>query len=683
MSWIGLLGSSLALAALVLAPGAVVLRAIGLRGMAVLGAAAPVTLGVLGIATAAFELAGVPWRAGTVLTLLGALSGAAVLASWYQRRRGGGAGLNSPGPSGAASNGAVPFLAVAPPPLSPRQRALLALSLVAATAILVIPFLVAIGHPDAPLQQWDAVFHQGAVVVVRETASATPLGSLGPLYGGATAAPYYPTLWHAVVAVLPGSVPLASNAAIIVLGVGVWLLGVTGAVRELIRGRFLPTALAPLLAATFIAYPAVQLTLLAQHPGGLATALLPGTLLLALRCSRSLVAGVGVRPGAARTWVLLAATVIAAAGTVAAHGSAVFSLLVLAGPLLVTTVAGWVRRRRWARAWHARLAALVVAAGLVAAPFVLARVPFFAGVMGFERAGGWSHLTSAMQVLLDRTLAYTYPGESVWHLPVTVLTVAGVVLALRRREHRWLVAGYLVALALATLAAGPSDASLRWLAGFWYTQAGRIAPIAAIAAIALAAYAADAGVRWLAPRIRGRSGGDARTQHRVAVGVVTAVIVATALVRLPLQHAVALSAYDPDHLAWGTMATTEELAMMARLSETLPQDALVIGDPFNGSALLPPVAGVDVVFRQLGRSTLSEPEAVLADRLREIGYDPAVCEAIAELGVTHLYQDTATAEEGAKVDERTSGMRDVDVSSGFELVDSAGSAAIYRIELCG
>lgn len=131
------------------------------------------------------------------------------------------------------------------------------------------------------------------------------------------------------------------------------------------------------------------------------------------------------------------------------------------------------------------------------------------------------------------------------------------------------------------------------------------------------------------------------------------------------------------------MATSDELAMMGRLADTLPPDAVVIGDPFNGSALLPAVAGVDVVFPQLGASGLAPAHRLLQERLAAVHDDPAVCEALAEVGATHLYQDTATADDGAKVDDRTAGMRDVDVTTGFTRVDAAGDAAVYRIEACG
>lgn len=670
MSWSSVILPGLVLAAIILVPGFLVLRSAGVRGLAAAAAAAPVTFGLLGVASVLFGVLGVPWR---ILPVLGFLVIAIGVLGAICRM------LLRP------MRGVAPYRPVTAPPAMTRREALaVAVSLTVAGLALVAPLLMAIGQPDRPLQQWDSVFHLNAVTVIRDTGVATPLGSVAPLYGAETAPPYYPTGWHALIALAPGfgSVAAASNLGLVVACIVPWLLGLAGLTREVIRDGALGTVAAPLLAASFIAFPAVQLTVLAQQPGGLATALLPGVLTVAVRLSRV------VATGASGAWPLLAVVLTGSAGVISAHASGAFSLLVLLAPLLVTTVTVWVRRLRPGTRMPL-VAGATTAVVLAASPVVLSQVPLVAGVMGFDRLGGWSHLTSLLQVLSDRTLVYSYPGEGFWHLPVTVLTLMGLVCTLARREHRWLSAGFVLTLALATLAAGPEDTPLRWLAGFWYTQAGRIAPVAAVGAVVLAAYGVSrlAGpVTHLAERWRGRrepAGADGSdTARRLASGVILGLVGLTVLVRLPLQHAVAATAYDPDRLAWGTMATAEELDLMERLATSLPAGALVIGDPFNGSALLPPVAGIDVVFRQLGASAMSPAETALLTRLNQIHDDPEVCEAVGDLGVTHLYQDLAGDAEGAKLDERTAGMRDVDVSTGFELVDVAGTASVYRITLC-
>lgn len=655
MSWWALVPDALALALLAVVPGALALRLLGVRGLAGLAGAPPVTVAALGVLSVLLARLGIAWRLPAVLACLALLLAVLGGLAWLATR------------TTTPDDGAW-----RPRPLGTRRTLAVAAGTVAGAVLLAVPFVATLPGPDAPLQQWDAVFHLNALVAVRETGVVTPLGGLAPLYGNGTLAPYYPTGWHALLALAPGaSVPAVTNAGMLVLGTGVWVLGLAGLAREVVARRTLPAVLAPLLAAGFVAYPAVQLTVLAQLANGLSTALLPGAVLLVLRAVRA----VQARAAAPAVAGAVVAAVAGVGGVVVAHASGLFSLALVAGPLVVGALGGWALRlaRGGRRAAGGGVLAALVAA-VVGLPVVLANLDALSAVVGFERASGRSHLAALREVLLDQTLTYGYPGDGSGHLAVTAATVAGAVLVVLHRRHRWLTAALVLPVALAVLAAGPADHPLRWLAAFWYTQAGRIAPVAVVPAVLLAAYALTTAVGAVRRRVPARAAGH------LALAVVLAVAVGTAVARLPLQVRVVASAYVPGELAWGTMATAEELAMMRQLE--LPDGAVVVGDPFNGSALLPAVAGVDVVFPQLGASGMSPAQRVLQEGLAAVHEDPAVCAALADVGATHLYQDTASADDGAKLDDRTAAMRDVDVSTGFTEVARAGTAAVYRIDAC-
>ncbi|WP_324650838.1 DUF6541 family protein [Georgenia sp. H159] len=678
MSWWALLPGAAALAALAAVPGVLALRVLGVRGLAALAGGVPVTVAGLGVLSIAYAPLGVPWRLPAVLVGLAALLAAAWALGRLVGRADGATRLTAPSavPDDGARSAAPPTglddVTWRPGPLGTRSAAAVAAAVLAGFLLLAAPFVAALPSPDAPLQQWDGVFHLNALVTVRDTATATPLGGLAPLYGDGTLAPYYPTGWHALMAVAPGlaSVPAATNVGILVLGVGVWLVGLAGLAREVFARQALPAVLAPLLAASFVAFPAVQLGVLGQLAHGLSTALLPGALLLVVRAVRAAECRAGWGPVACHA----VAAVVAVGGVVVAHASGIFSLAVLAGPVVAGAVLAWaVRRVRGGRRVLGVGAVVALTGVVVAGPVVAANLDALSVVVGFERASGRTHAAALREVLFDQTLTFDYAHDGVWqHLAITAATLAGGVLLLLRRRHRWLVVAFVLAVGLAVLASGPEDHPLRWLAGFWYTQAGRIAPVAVVPAVLLAAVALAALVRWA----------RARSAAGVALAAVLALVAVSVAVRLPLQHGVAASAYAPSELAWGTMATDEELAMMRRAARVLPADAVVVGDPFNGSALLPAVAGVDVVFPQLGPSGMSDAQVVLREGLSDVHDDPAVCAALADVGATHLYQDTALEADGAKRGPPTRAMEDVDVSTGFVEVESAGTAAIYRIEVC-
>lgn len=320
MSWWALLPAMAAMALLAVVPGATALRLLGVRGFVAIGAGPSVTLGMVGAASVLLAPLGVPWRLPAVLLALLSMVGMAGLVGWWLRARNGDWDDR----------------------LAWRGIGAIGLGLGAGFAFLALPLISTLPAPDAPLQQWDGVFHLNAVVAIRETGVATPLGGLAPLYGGGTLAPYYPTGWHAVVAITPfvSSVPAATNIGLIVAGIGVWLLGLLALARGVFGSRTVPLVLISPLAATFIAYPAVQLTVLAQLAHGLSTALLPGALALLLRAVHAWRA----RPSRHATAATVAAAV-GSAGVVAAHASGLFALAVLIGPLLiwVTLKGAW----RW------------------------------------------------------------------------------------------------------------------------------------------------------------------------------------------------------------------------------------------------------------------------------------------------------------------------------------------------
>ncbi len=492
MDWWDVLPTAGVLALLAVVPGALALRLLGVRGLAGAAAAPAVTVAALGVLSVVLAPLGVPWRLPAVLACLAGLLVVLALVTRVTTHR-----RPIPGAGDAA-----PWR---PGPLDRRGAGAVGAGVAVAVLLLALPVVTTLPAADAPLQQWDAVFHLNAVVTVRETGVATPLGGLAPLYGNGTLAPYYPTGWHALVALAPAaSVPAATNAGILVLGTGAWVLGLAGLAREVFLARVLPAVLAPLLAAGFVAYPVVQLTVLAQLANGLSTALLPGALLLVLRAVRAVRSGAGAAPVAGS--VLAAAC--GAAGVVVAHASGLFSLAVLAGPLVVGAVGGWaaglVRAGRRAVGGGVLLGLTVLVLGT---PVALANLDALASVVGFQRASGRSHAAALREVLLDETLVHSYAGDGRAHLVVTAATLAGVALTVVRRRHRWLTAAFALAVGLAVLAAGPVGHPLRWLASFWYTQAGRIAPVAVVPAVLLAAYALAVLVDVLRRRVPGRAAG--------------------------------------------------------------------------------------------------------------------------------------------------------------------------------
>lgn len=657
MSWWQVMPGLAGMALLWVLPGYAVLRLLGARGLLAVGAGPAVTTGVSGVLAIGYDLLGVPWRLWTFA--LGAL-GVVLLAGALGRV------LRTTGdPRGLTVAGERR--------LTPAERGWLALTWLLGGGALTATMMVGMGRADQPGQAWDAVFHYNALWFVRDTGNASSLGGLSPMYADIIA-PFYPAVWHGLVAIAPGfpRVTEAANASSIVIGAVVWIAGLVALARVVWPARALPTVLVPVLAATYVTFPAIAVSMLAVWPFALSTALVPGTIALLIATLRGVLSW--------RMHLTLALGLLAATtGVVLAHASGLFSLLLLALPLVTVLILRQLRRmaRRGApvRAW---LLGAGWVLGVVLALAVLVTIPAVRSIMDYERGGQPSYLPGIGSLTIDHPLIYVYKITSV-NLVVTLLVWLGVALAVRWRHARWLVVALVCAVVLTLLAAGTPDNTFRVLAGFWYTQASRINQLVLVPAIMLAA---GAGA-WLATRI-GRALGW-RVEAAAAL-LVVGIVVLTSGLRWTSQVQVMASTYTTVPIAWGTMLEAEEIAMIDRAGEVLPEGAVVLGEPVAGSPYLLHRADVQVVFPQLSPISGSAERRVLEQGFADWESDPAVCEAVRALGVTHVYADTLSFydEANAKFEQSTQGLAGLDPVEGehWHQLDEGGQASLWEFTGC-
>lgn len=667
MSWWDALPAVCGIVALVFVPGLLASAAAGLRGVVLLGAAPSVSAAIVGLTSIVAGAVGwrwglAPYVAGSLVTIL---AGGAV--GWWRAR----AGL---GWSRALGR-----------PLARLETLGLVVAVAAAAMIATAVVRAGMVVPDALLQTWDPVHHVSGVQAIRELGDASSFGGLDSVAGPAASGLYYPTVWHALVALAPGTVPVVANASTLVIAALVWPLGLAALARAAFPGLPLVVLAAPVVGSSFLAFPTVLLSTSGQWPNSLGNALVPGAAAVVVL--------------AARRWadtrlsgVLLCLPFLA--GVVLTHGSGAFVLLLLLGPLLVFR-AGSVAAEQWRRG-RARLVAvtLAVAAAAVAATAVaLLSFPPFVDTMNYPRAASGSVVSGVRDGLLDIPLVSQAPGNWV----VLALVLAGVVAALVRREGRWLVVCWVVVVLLVGLATGPEN-DFRWLTGVWTKSAPRLAALVPMTASLLGALGAVSvgllAARGWAKVVRGQAAGRAldgaapvRSTQVVAAVVPVALLLAAWVVTDEFRQADKVErmaqAYVPDRIRYGTMVTAEEAELLRGLADAVPDDALLLGDPFNGAAFAYAVAGIDVVFPQLGTGNLSAGQQFLLDHFRDIHTDPAVCGTVLDLGITHFYADAPGWIEATDVAARAPGLYDVDTSTGFELVAQGGQASVYRVTACG
>lgn len=685
------LGSvSLAVLALVI-PGAALLAVLGVRDGRLLTAAPAATCVPLMAATAVLHLCHIAWRplaAVAAMAVVVLLLGLAVRAASRPAAHGAGDApsgrLSRPGGSRYRdarvqvarlwdrSFGGVPILerSATVHRRAPRLDLAAALTMVS-LVVIGIPALRGMGGITTLNGSFDAFFHYSALQTVREGADAFPFTALAPMYGGRAA--FYPTAWHALTALLPGDVVTVSNAmalAMLVL-LPVTVYGVTcrcalpyaGA-----RGPVLAAVVA--LCTTLFMSPAALSLVSGLWPFALGVLTLP--------------VGAAALLGSS-SWSVRA---VALAGTMLAHPSTGFSLLVVIGAVccaqLLRTL--FVRRELLrALLWSVPLAAILV--------LFLVVVPLKFGEMQLTGADPSTLRSTVLVALLDRPRIRAIPLSPQVMGPLLAIAVVGMIVSLR--HHRWMgITALMIAVAGLLLTYSAQSDDLGWfgrISSVWYGARERVQPLMLLGTVMLATIGATAlpeMLERLAPRRGAPDSAARRRRLRSATAALTAAgllasVLASAVLPTRLQRTASL-AYTAYGLQFLPYAPPEEVAFIRASGARLPERAVVLGSPLDGTSLYYALDGVDVVYPSLANAQSMQQRRIgrYADELDAPG--SLACRAMREEGVTHVYRDLSAYRGGALFPERTikdfGGIARIPASH-LTVVAREGPYVLYAIDL--
>ena len=671
-----LAAATLVVAGLLLVPGWIVGRSARLGALPSLAVAPALGSAIIGAAEILAHALALPWRpwGWAVIAALTAVS--ALMARLIA------------GPSPERARRAAPQ--------GRAERTILAGGLIVAVVVPAGAILSVLPGPAYPAQAFDATFHLNAVAAIREGGNASMLGGLSALYSGR--AVYYPTVWHGALALAPGGPVPVSTAGVLALTAVAWPLSLLGLLAraagidapwepeaEGARRRQQTCAVAAVLAlsAAVVGFPLLPMTSLAVWPYALSVLGLPGVLVLYDLLRR------GTASRRLRL-VLVLLALAAAGGVVAAHGTGLFNLAVLTLPFLADAVVSLWRRSATRRGGRALLAAVAVAAMLVLAAGTWFMRGSLASVLGYRRpAGGVAGAVATLgQAIIDLPMYGAVPGATVpIGIVIGLLTLAAAWSARSRRDQRpWLIM-WLLALLLLVLVGGPQWAG-RQLGAPWYLQKARILPLAILPAFVLLVQAGGGqpGRRlWEVLRRTASRVGWVRPE-RAAAAMLVALVLLPVAARTPLERNLAASVYDPQRIQYGTLLTKDSIALIRRSGSVLPDDAVVLGAPSRGAAHLWSLGGVHVVYPTRDKTAPGTPGAALASAWPTLGQKGSqTCALLNRLGVRYFYSSSDATASGSvtgaaplRWDSRLTQVP----SEGLELVDSEGSASLWRITAC-
>jgi hypothetical protein len=546
----------------------------------------------------------------------------------------------------------------------------------------VITATLSITDADNYSATFDAVFHYHALSYIEDTGngSALTIASLGV---PDIKAAFYPAAWHDLTAILQNvtgaSIPEAANVITVVIALLVWPLGCMLLARQLFGPSRITVGVAGALSVAFPAFPWTLMGYGTLWPNVLGLALIPAG--LAVLMSITSLAKEDVI-GRARAWVILPVLGLAA---LMAHPNSVFSLAVLAVPILGTWLFIWTRRQHQA---GKTVRGLVFAALMLVGAFVFVYVVNELPMVNAIKATRWPPFESVPQAVGEVLLNSTNRKAAAWLLSIVVL--AGIISCIRQKTRRWLIAGHVLSGALFMMAAAINTDRTALFTGFWYNDSWRLAAMLPITGVPLATI----GVMAIATAVR-----NVLTKQTVVrlpsfarspIAIVAVVIVAFG--------GLSSGFYTEDKAAFieesyaqmdgggnQKILTKSKLALIEDTERIVPPDALIAANPWIGATAVWSLADRRLLIPNLDPLIMTPDQAYLAKNLIKASTDPKVCDLVTKLNVQYLMTGPIALADGPN-DSRLpffSGLREPNGAKGFERVAQEGGSELFKITACG
>ena len=307
-------------------------------------------------------------------------------------------------------------------------------------------------------------------------------------------------------------------------------------------------------------------------------------------------------------------------------------------------------RREGAAKWWLRILFAVVAAVLICVIWwVVYHLPFLSAVVEHS----WGAAQYPLEAVLH-TLMLGFMDDGV-QLVLMVFVFVGMFWTLK--ERRWLATFRLVRARMPGMfivGVSTSGRLQHLLTGFWYTDYYRVAAMAAIFGIPLAAMGVALVARTIA-RLLSRSRDKAPAWATSIACALCAFVLVWGTFFLDDPRADINPSSEVPNMGRGAMTlvwqrlswqnnvdyiyTTAEKEFVAEVEQVLPEGAVVINNPNDGSCFCYVVDGMRTYYRYLrtyGEGGETEDSALIRSRLDSISYDDRVKEAVENVGAEYL-----------------------------------------------
>lgn len=559
-------------------------------------------------------------------------------------------------------------------------------------------FLLPLDGPSSSVQTYDNVFHFGLVRSFLESGSWSTFDTslylneaikdIAPISDAA----YYPAAWHTVVSLVVSatdcSIGMAANAANFVITCIVYPLAWWALIDRIFRGHSIAHIVGAIVPAAVGLFPWMLVDNWPLYPNTLSMALLPALVF----CFIETVESKGSSANRLRYGLLFVAC---CACQVFNQPNTIFSAAVFLAPYCVYA-AGSAAARFSKKAGREKSGRLV--AGFGFAVFTLAvwlicyRLPFLAATVSYH----WDPIQTPFECL-KAIASFSFVGSG--RQPImAILIVCGICYSVYRIRYIWVSFSYLLSALLYFAAATLPEIPLRHiLTGFWYTDPYRLAALAGFCAVPVAVLGLCSIIGFInllnnhvQAKLRKK---ELSVDYRY---IISCWVVCLCFAYLAVSSGVsgmlglyenALMLNDANRMGIYDKA---EMGFVGRVQELVPEGALIINAPYDGSIYAYGLSGINTYYRIMsGYGTEREHDYSETIRLglSAIATDNDVRDAVASIGaeyvlIFHRDPDFSRGAFPDYIEEQWTGIDSInDETPGFELVLADGDMRLYRIEL--
>ena len=460
----------------------------------------------------------------------------------------------------------------------------------------------------------------------------------------------YPQGWHCLATLcasaLGGQVPIAINAVNFVLLAAVLPSGVYALLSSIFPDDRKTLSAGALCSIAFAAFPWGLITFGPLYPNFAAHIMLPAAAALFLSIfERGAYSSVRMWRGSC--------FVLGFVSVVLLHQSAAFTGAVLLGPFCCSLIWHFDFGSRFGARKRAAVNMAMVIAFVMCALLVwlaLFRLPSLYGIVTF----GWAPFQSVGQAIASvMTISFT-KGSVVQ--PVLALSVLlGIFYCIASRRNLWLIVSYLLSSVIYVLCTAGEGVWQHLASGFWYNDSYRISAVLALACIPLAAV--GMGALYKAYLKVASYCGAQLTDCSWASNSLKALFFALLIVGIYLpcvttdaRHGIttAFGLVKQDNSRLNSLAPdtnlydTNEIAFVERVRDAVPDDAVILNLPYDGSIFSYGMNDLDVYFHSSWLDLPWDinadggPESIVRSRLVDIATDPEVRNAVDEIGAEYV-----------------------------------------------